>query len=759
MKKTILLLSLVTLFAESLLPNIITNPKSRISYVGDQMAFRLDCSEGAQVSWNWGDGQQQVESASLDWRYHYYRNPGVYEVHTHRFNFDATPSCTPMYDDYTTVTILEDRSITAVPGNPLVNFPVTFTAINFNTPANITWDLGDGTTLYKQGINVTHTYAATGTYVIKAYDWGDIYRTSQATPVTLTLTISTDNRRIAAAPASPQAGQKVTLTATSFLTPSDISWDLGDGTTFLHKGSVITHAYQNAGTYTVRAFDQNGDVTTVPITLTLVVLEPPRIINYSPGSPRVDQQVEMQALNFRSSRIDWDFGDGISRLSSPTTVRHRYASAGSFTIAARESGLDVAPITRIITILPENRSLSLSAAEVMKDEILTVTALNFRGQLILWDFGDGTVVSGPATMTHSYKFPGIYIITARDENGVSEKIFQVSVQILGITDQVNLEIAELTLDNGKYYKVVPKNSRSIRAQLRMKMRGTGIVSGYWIVDERPYQFFNETAFQGQVNTIVTSEIPGLPVLDPGMHTVTVQLARPASAGVVFPTLRYFVLPYENAIETLVPKDGAVLKEDKIAQFSWEKALGGSYYQIAFSNSLFPLLRNDTNLKWLDCPDRFTFTPDAETWNAIQRNQWTYWKVRALDSSTNVVGESPVQEIKIIVPGVEIGFEKLTDIDGNPIAIGSDITSTRADTVLVHGHISYPAEADYLILRVYAGDDLIDQLLFRDVKKDETRSFETSVPCTEKEGRVVFLALKSSSPSVVIGYSELKLIKQ
>ena len=55
--------------------------------------------------------------------------------------------------------------------------------------------------------------------------------------------------------------------------------------------------------------------------------------------------------------------------------------------------------------------------------------------------------------------------------------------------------------------------------------------------------------------------------------------------------------------------------------------------------------------------------------------------------------------------------------------------------------------------------LVDQLLFRDVKKDERKTFETSVPNPEKESRVVFQVLKSSSPSVLVGYAELTLKKE
>ena len=525
------------------------------------------------------------------------------------------------------------------------------------------------------------------------------------------------------------------------------------------QGAAITHTYAKEGTYRIRAFDWSGDTKTTPVSLTLKVAPVQRGISCTPENPRVDQPVDIHAYGFKSDSIDWNFGDGSPLQTYSTLVSHRYQNPGTFIITAKEHGMDLATESKAITVLPENRSLVLSSNEIKVDEPLTVTALNFRGQAILWNFGDGTVVSGPAVMTHVYKLPGNYIIVALDENGASQKKIQILVKILGISDQVNLEIAEISLDNGKYYKVVPKNSKNIRGVLKMKMRGTGIVSGYWIVDNQPFEFINETVYQGQIKTILTREIPGLPVFDPGMHTITVQLTRPESETVVFPTLRYFVLPYENEIATLAPNDGAIIKEDELTAFSWENVLGGSYYQIAFANSLFPLLRNEASLHWLDCPDRFTFTPDAETWNAIQRNQWTYWKVRAMDSSKNVLAESSVIEMKVIIPGATIGVQNITDMDGNGIGLANGVTSTKADPLLVHGYLTYPGEAEYLVLQVYANEKMIDQLLFRDVKKEEKRFFETSVPNAEMESRIQFQVLKSSSPSVVIGILEIKLKKE
>jgi len=511
-----------------------------------------------------------------------------------------------------------------------------------------------------------------------------------------------------------------------------------------------------AGNYTVRAFDWNGNTATTPVTLALALT---RSIFYSPALPRVDQPVDIRAISFGSDTIDWNFGDGTPLQTYSAAVAHRYQNPGIFTISAKEHGMDLAPITQAITILAENRSLVLSANEIMKNEPLTVTAVNFRSPPVHWNFGDGTIVSGPTTMIHTYKLPGRYTIRARDENGASTKRITTVVQVLGISDQVNLEIAEISLDNGKYYKVVSKNSKDIKAKLTMKMRGTGIVSGYWIVDNQPFQFFNETVYQGQIKTIFTPQIPGLPVFDPGMHTVTIQLTRPEIEAAVFPTLRYFVLPYENIVTTLTPRDGAVIKEDEITKFTWEEALGGSYYQIAFANTLFPLFRDDANLNWLDCPGRLIFTPDVETWKAIERNKSSFWKVRALDSNKNVIAASGVQEMKIIIPGAQIGIKKITDLDGRGISIGNSFTATKAEQILIHGTLTYPGEAEYLILRVYANDSMIDQLLFRDVKKDEEMLFETSVANLEKESRVVFQVLKSSSPSVIIGHTELNLKKE
>lgn len=132
------------------------------------------------------------------------------------------------------------------------------------------------------------------------------------------------------------------------------------------------------------------------------------------------------------------------------------------------------------------------------------------------------------------------------------------------------------------------------------------------------------------------------------------------------------------------------------------------------------------------PERFHFTPEPETWKANKRNQWTFWKVRSLDSAKSVLAARGIQEIKIIIPGASIGIEKITDMDGNGIAIGSSFTSTKTVQLLIHGQIIYPAEAEYLILRIYANDNLVDQMLFRDVKRIKREPLKHPFPIWKKK---------------------------
>ncbi len=652
----------------------------------------------------------------------------------------------------------------------------------FGQVYDVNWDFGDQNTTTAYGAQtVYHSYSAVGQYTVTVTAVSSAV--TPPPPETLDIWIANRNRYIQVSPATPTAGLPATFTANRFTTPDNIRWDMGDGTILSSSGrskarikgiksrrgmrghitatNVVTHTYTAPGNYTVRAYDFNGTAT-IPVTLNITVQQPNRQIIYQPQSPRADQSVQFQVVGFLTSSIDWNFGDGTIMIGSSTFITHRFQGSGTFTVSAKDSDINHTPVTTTINVLSENRYITASPPEVRTNEPVIVRAFNFRGDFILWDFGDGTRRTGLHTGTHDYTRAGVYTITAWDENGESQVPFTTQVTVRGINDEVNLEVAEIRFDNGKYYKVVSKNSKYIRAVLRMKMRGTGIVSGYWEVDGHPFEFFNEVVSQGQLKEIYTREVPGIPTIDSGIHTLTIRLTRPTDLDVQFPVLKYFVLPYENIVKTLTPVDGFIAKDDEIPEFSWEATRGANKYQITFSNYLYPIMSNAPGLKWIDVETTLKYTPGKHTWNNIKRNRWTYWKVRALDTFGNVTAESDIQDIKVVIATAKISINKVTDLEGKKIRFdkskGNLKTRTDDADILVHGSIEYMGDSKYLVLRVYANKKLSDQLLFRDVKKGEKRFFETSIPNTGKETRILFQVLNTSSPAVIVGIKNLLLKK-
>lgn len=675
--KKLIILTLLLLAVTTLSATIVTQTGGTTFYINQSIGFDTTCHNGNWnlCDWYWGDGQVLLDVPnSADWRYHTYTQPGTYTVHFHRewvyVGGNMYPDSCNIIDEYLTITILDNRSITATPTNPLIGQPVTFTAVNFNTPTQILWHFGDGSTA------------------------------------------------------------------------------LG--------GPTVSHAYTKATTYLVQAFDWAGDTDT-PISVSVSVGELPRQIVFTPANPRVDQPVYFSAQNFKSTTIDWKFGDGTGVHPGGTTIAYRFQADRAFTIRATESGTaesGAAVIT--ITILPENRSVIASASQVLLNEPVTFTAMNFRSRA-LWDFGDGTPPAvGPRNISHAFSKPGIYHVSARDERGGSAKPFTADVRVIGITDTLNLLLAELSLENGKAYQVVPRNSGDIRGVLRMKLLGTGTVSGYWTVDGQPFEHFSQTAYQGEIKTIFTSRIPGLPTHTPGLHTLSVRLIRPAENAVFLPDLRYFVLPHENTIECIGPVDRSVSREDAIPLFSWRPARGASRYQIAFANGLLSMLENSPPLKWIDTLDKTEMTPATETWQGLSRNRWVYWRVRAQDSLGNTLAESPLMEMKIIVPEATISLLRLTDLEGNGLETRNGHPVARKSAALLHGRIQYAADAEYLIVRVFRNQVLSDQLLFRDMRRGEARDFETSVETEAGVNEIEFQVVKSSSPSIIIGSEKLLL---
>ncbi|HSQ35578.1 MAG TPA: PKD domain-containing protein [Candidatus Binatia bacterium] len=177
----------------------------------------------------------------------------------------------------------DDRRVTCDPQFPVAGRRATFTAVNFRTPNLLRWDMGDGTVLASGTTStqareayLSYAYAAAGSYEVKVYDDNGA---SASPPLSLRVWVSAYPRYIQVKPEKPLAGRELTISAFNFCTPENILWHFGDGgevkagaaSGIVKPVFMVTHTYAVPGTYTVQAWDANGDLGLAPLLLTIQV--------------------------------------------------------------------------------------------------------------------------------------------------------------------------------------------------------------------------------------------------------------------------------------------------------------------------------------------------------------------------------------------------------------------------------------------------------------------------------------------------------
>jgi len=299
------------------------------------------------ISWDFGDGTQTQLGTSP--QTHVYQNPGTYTVNAKDFGGQAVAKLT------TTVTVRSTGSIGFAPAKPRVGEAVTFTATNFVSPTNIRWDFGDGSVLNLPPPTATHIYNQPGTYQVRAYDGGGAYMTASVSvqvypPAT-----------IAFSPADPRQGESITFSAGNLFATGPVRWDFGDGTILDNTSlQTVSHTYANAGTYQVKISEAgalrisiSGRGRTNDIVSIMITVSPPRLITFSPQKPRSGELISFQAVNFLSSSLSWDYGDGSAAVKGGTQASHAYQKDGSFVVTANDTR-DGAPfpVRTTVTVAP-----------------------------------------------------------------------------------------------------------------------------------------------------------------------------------------------------------------------------------------------------------------------------------------------------------------------------------------------------------------------------------------------------------------------
>jgi PKD repeat protein len=293
------------------------------------------------------------------------------------------------------------------------------------------WSFGDGST--GTGAAPTHTYAAAGSYKVKL-TVTDAAGAGSSSTQTVTVLDEPPTAVFATTPAVPTLGQSVSFDAAGSSDPdgtiASYIWDFGDGTT--GTGATATHAYQSAGTYTVRltATDSAGEKATSSRAVT-VYAQPQATFSYSPVLPVEGVESTFSAVASTSdpdtmiSSYAWSFGDGTTATGA--TVAHTFALQGTYrvTLTVTDGFGLTSSISEVVTVIDSAPSAAIS---VLTDHPAASRAAWFSGARshdaddpivsYLWHFGDRSGGVGKR-ISHTFARPGVYRVslTVRDSFG------------------------------------------------------------------------------------------------------------------------------------------------------------------------------------------------------------------------------------------------------------------------------------------------------------------------------------------------------
>jgi len=433
-------------------------------------------------------------------------------------------------------------SITYSPASPSVEQSVSFQFVHPSGPVvnPIRWNFGDGPDYLSMPGVVTawHSFKAPGLYSVLA----QLMTVSTPGPIITTTVRVIERRSVTFIPPNPMPGQPVTFIANNFFSAT-LLWDFDDAPPF-NGGPRQVHAFREAGTHRVVVKDWDGK-SAVSIVASVVVGGPPAVpsIAFAPAEPRVNEPVEFRAVNFVSkSLVRWDFGDGaVENDTSPPLITHAYRNPGTYAVRAFDGGSATPTAQTSVRVLPD-RLITFSPADPRAGEEITFRAFNFSSPTLRWDFGDGIVLTAGTQVTHVFQTAGPWTVKAFDRSGSAEVAKSLSLMVFpnqGPRSRFAVSFIQLRFEDGKSYKVVPKEFGALTAFAEIKFEGTGVLQAQWLVDGMPFKtVFTNLSFAG--NTIIDSGgVPGLPSFIPGLHEVTLSLMQP-QAEFIIPVIRYFV---------------------------------------------------------------------------------------------------------------------------------------------------------------------------------------------------------------------------
>ncbi|WP_284683938.1 PKD domain-containing protein [Chondrinema litorale] len=214
-------------------------------------------------------------------------------------------------------------------------------------------------------------------------------------------------------------------TITSYL------WKLGDGT--VSNEPTLSHTYESPGSYTVEltVFDDQGCSNTAVISQDIVLSEGFNLDFTATGDLQTcvyPTDIQFEATHDAGNyEYSWDFGDEDDSDADLQNPSHTYTEPGIYNVSLTVTDLDAGCSSTITsTALVQIQDFAGEIQRTGDEQGCAPFTTSFENisniisanQIITWEFGDGTQLSGTATADslrapeHTYTQPGVYTIRA-----------------------------------------------------------------------------------------------------------------------------------------------------------------------------------------------------------------------------------------------------------------------------------------------------------------------------------------------------------
>jgi len=422
--KTVLNRSPIASFTES----------SETAYTGESITFNASASydpDGTIVSyyWDFGDGTNATGVVVS----HAYSNDGNYTV-----TLLVTDDDGGVASSSSMKTIINQPPIAAFNYSPI--FPIALEdSVTFNASSSFdpdgsivsyVWDFGDGSFANVTEPILTHTFGTHGQYTVTLIVV-DNYGLSNNISRTVTVR-GYPTAYFDYSPYPPQ--QKIPVTFNASLSSANggyivsYVWDFGDGNVTATSNPIITHIYNNIGSYDVTLVVVDSEALNSSFSASLLVIGayPIPIFSVDPQNPIAGETATFNA----SSSYDpdgyivsyvWDFGDGTGTTTTFKVAYHTYEAPGIYNVSLTvkdNDGFEKTAVQQVKVVSYPIPSFSYTPETYPKvsEPVIFNASSSLPGSgyitAYVWDFGDGnvTATSNPI-ITHIYNKTGSYVVT------------------------------------------------------------------------------------------------------------------------------------------------------------------------------------------------------------------------------------------------------------------------------------------------------------------------------------------------------------